>query len=84
MADDLLPVPEPKEIDEKNALELKHLGEDAVLKGVPYGEEKCDSCLFYLNPDEKLAYCWHPKLRILVGSEWWCQWWEAIPNEDPR
>ena len=40
MADDLLPKPEPKEID------------------------------------EKLAYCWHPKLRILVGGNWWCQWWE--------
>ena len=23
-------------------------------------------------------YCWHPKLRILVGAQWWCQWWEVI------
>ena len=58
--------------------EFKHLAEDAVLKGQPYGDEKCDNCLFYLNPDDKLAYCWHPKLRILVGAEWWCQWWEKI------
>jgi hypothetical protein len=21
-----------------------------------------------------------PKLRILVGHDWWCQWWEAIPD----
>jgi hypothetical protein len=24
---------------------------------------------------------WHPKLRILVGVEWWCQWWDAIPED---
>ena len=30
----------------------------------------------YLNPDETLSYCWHPKLRILVGGPWWCQRWE--------
>ena len=22
-----------------------------------------------------------PKLRILVGDVWWCQWWEAIPAD---
>src|SRR5262245_19976628 len=42
MSDDL-PKPEPKEVDEKLALQLKHLAEDAVLKGQPYGEEKCDN-----------------------------------------
>src|SRR6478672_8357683 len=45
MADDVLPKPEPKEIDEKKALELKHMCEDNVLKGVPYGDEKCGNCL---------------------------------------
>ena len=81
MADESLPTPEPKEIDEKNALELRHLAENAVLKGVPYGDEDCKTCLYYLDPDAKFAYCWHSKLRILVGSEWWCQWWEKIPDE---
>jgi hypothetical protein len=52
--------------------------EDNVLKGVPYGDEKCGNCLYYLNTDEKIAYCWHPKLRVLVGFDWWCQWWEKI------
>ena len=82
MADDPLPTPEPKPEDEKRALELRHMAEDAVLKGVPYGDEKCSNCLYYLDPDAKLAYCWHSKLRILVGADWWCQWWEAIPDED--
>lgn len=77
MADDL-PKPEPKEIDEKLALELQHLAENAVLKGKPYGDEKCGNCLYYLNADANIAYCWHPKLRILVGTEWWCQWWEKV------
>jgi len=72
MADDDLPKPEPKEIDEKLALQLKQPREDSVLKGQPYGDERCDNCLYYLNPDDKLSYCWHPKLRILVGGNWWC------------
>jgi hypothetical protein len=74
--DDVLPKPEPKEIDEKLSLQLKHMMDDNVLKGVPYGDEKCGNCLYYLETDQKIAYCWHPKLRILVGTEWWCQWWE--------
>ena len=71
-----LPRPQPKEIDEKLSLELGHLARDAVLRAYPNGEERCQNCLYYLNPDDKLAYCWHQKLRILVGADWWCQWWE--------
>ena len=52
------------------------MADDAVLRAVPNGNERCDNCLYYLNPDAELSYCWHPKLRILVGGEWWCQWWE--------
>lgn len=80
MADHDLPQPEPKEIDEKQSIVLRHLAEDAVLKAEPYGAERCDNCLYYMDPDAKLAYCWHPKLRILVGGNWWCQWWET--NEE--
>jgi hypothetical protein len=80
MAEDDLPKPEPKEIDSKLAMELRHLSEDALLRGFPSGTERCDNCLYYLNPDDKLSYCWHPKLRILVGADWWCQWWET--NEE--
>ncbi len=75
-----LPKPAPKEIDEKLHLQLRHLAEDAVLRGAPNGDERCDNCLYYIEPDEKLAYCWHPKLRILVGAAWWCQWWEKIED----
>jgi hypothetical protein len=70
--------PEPKEIDEKLSLQLRHLADDAVLKGEPYGEERCQNCHYYSEVDKKISYCWHMKLRILVGAEWWCQWWEKI------
>ncbi|HEY7955595.1 MAG TPA: hypothetical protein VII38_09890 [Polyangia bacterium] len=77
-----LPRPEPKEIDEKLSIQLRHLADDAVLRGQPNGEERCDNCLYYIEPEKKISYCFHPKLRILVGGEWWCQWWEKIPDED--
>ncbi len=79
---DDMPPPEPKEVDEKNWLVLKDLLDRATLKGHPYeGREQCDNCLYYLDPDDAISYCWHPTLRILVGGEWWCQWWEKIPEE---
>ena len=73
-----IPKPEPKEIDEKNWMALKQMADRAVLRGHPSGEERCDNCLYYLNPEDDLSYCWHQQIRILVGGEWWCQWWEAI------
>ena len=76
MADYVIPDPEPKEIDEKLSIQLRHLADDAVLRGQPNGEERCDNCLYYIEPDKKISYCFHPKLRILVGGDWWCQWWE--------
>ena len=79
MADYVIPDPEPKEIDEKLAIQLRHLADNAVLKGQPQGDERCENCLYYLENTAEVSYCWHPKLRILVGAQWWCQWWEAIP-----
>ena len=80
MSDYVIPEPEPKEIDEKLAMELRILSSNAVLKGSPSGAERCDGCRYYLEPTAELSYCWHPKLRILVGDSWWCQWWEKEPE----
>jgi hypothetical protein len=77
--DETQETPTPKPIDETRALELRHMADDAVLRAVPNGAESCANCLYYLNPDDELSYCWHPKLRILVGGQWWCQWWEQLP-----
>jgi len=83
MSDYEIPPPEPKEIDEKNWLQLQDFIARAVLRGHPHegGKEKCQNCLYYLDPDADLTYCWHPQLRILVGAEWWCQWWETVPED---
>jgi hypothetical protein len=72
--------PEPTETDERLHRELGHLASDAVLRGHPSGAEKCGNCLYYIDPSTDVAYCWHPKLRILVGQEWWCQWWEPVAD----
>ena len=81
MADYEIPPPEPKEIDEKNWLELQHFIDRAVLRGHPNGNEQCNNCLYYLDTDSDLTYCWHQQIRVLVGAQWWCQWWEAIPED---
>jgi hypothetical protein len=80
MSDYVIPDPEPKEIDERLSIELRHFAENAVLRGRPSGEEHCENCLYYLEPTAYISYCWHPKLRILVGDQWWCQWWEKAPD----
>ena len=73
MADD---APEPQPIDDEKSRTLGHLAEDAVLRGHPSGDMKCGNCLYYADEGNDISYCWHPKIRILVGDEWWCQWWE--------
>jgi hypothetical protein len=79
MDDEQSATPMPKPIDEARALELRHLADDAVLRAVPNGDERCANCLFYLNPDDELTYRWHPKLRILVGASV-VPWWEALQS----
>ena len=83
MSDYVVPPPEPKEVDEQNWAKLQVVIDRAVLKGKPpmANGEKCGNCLYYLNTDDDISYCWHPELRILVGFDWWCQWWEEIPAE---
>jgi hypothetical protein len=80
VSDYVIPEPEPKEIDETLSIELRHLADNAVLRAQPQGDEKCLNCRYYLEPTADISYCWHQKLRILVGGEWWCQWWEEIPE----
>ena len=81
MSDYEIPEPEPKEVDERLAVELGQMAQNNVLRGHPSGDERCEGCRYYLDPSQDISYCWHPKLRILVGADWWCQWWEPIPQE---
>jgi len=79
VSDYAIPEPEPKEIDEQLSVELGHMVDNNVLRGHPSGDERCDNCRYYLEEYKDLSYCWHPKVRILVGGNWWCQWWEENP-----
>jgi hypothetical protein len=81
VSDYAIPEPEPKEIDEQLSVELGHMVDNNVLRGHPSGDERCDNCRYYLEEYKDLSYCWHPKVRILVGGNWWCQWWEEIPPD---
>jgi hypothetical protein len=47
-----------------------------ALRGTPVEGDSCGACYYYLEPDEPLAFCWHEKLQILVGADWWCQHWQ--------
>ncbi len=73
--------PEPQPIDEELSMKLGHLAEDAILRGKPNGDESAAIACTTSTPTRTSRYCWHPKLRVLVGAEWWCQWWEEIPEE---
>jgi hypothetical protein len=81
MSEPELAMPEPNELDEERNQQLMRLASDAVLRGKPSGDEKCQNCLYYLDTSELISYCWHPKIRLLAGAEWWCQWWEEIPED---
>jgi len=69
--------PSREEQMEQENQQLQALIREAKLKGSPSGEQRCDNCRYFAGEDKKLAYCDHPKLEILVGDDWWCQWWEA-------
>ena len=73
-------VVEPSEIDETTSMDLRILASTVSLKGSPSGTERCVNCAYYLEPTADLSYCWHPRLRILVGADWWCERWEPVPE----
>ena len=73
----------PEEIDperEKEGMMLMHRAEDALLDHHPHDEEACKDCKWYIGFDG-IAYCWHSKIRMLVGPDWWCQWFETEEEE---
>jgi hypothetical protein len=72
---------EPSAEDRQTGMKLTfELVEDQQWVNEPKFGEQCDQCLFYLNPDDSVSYCWHPKLRVGVGFDHWCQWWEEAPG----
>jgi hypothetical protein len=77
MSGGAIALPARKEIDETRSMELRHVSTNAMLRGRPSGDEQCGNRRYHLENTADLSYCWHPKLRILVGAHWWCQWLES-------
>lgn len=46
----------------------------------PNLDQQCNTCLYYLNPEESVSYCWHPGLQTGVGFDHWCRGWQEIPG----
>lgn len=73
-----------EDVMERENQEFLALERAAQLKGNPFGEQRCDNCRYYVGEYKRTAYCNHPEVGILVGDDWWCQWWEAIePTAQP-
>jgi hypothetical protein len=68
-------MPEP-EVDEERFADSQRVVARAALRGKPLDDDRCGSCYYYLEPDDDLAFCWHEKVQILVGTNWWCHFWE--------
>jgi hypothetical protein len=68
---------EPQEIDETRAMTLGMLSSDVTLRAsARLGDEQCRNCRYYLEDTADISYCRHPELRMLVGADWSCVWWE--------
>jgi hypothetical protein len=63
-------------VDEVRFADAQRVARLAALRGTPLDDDRCRACYYYLDPDADLAFCWHEKLQILVGSDWWCHFWE--------
>jgi len=64
------------EIDENRFREAQRVTQLAALRGTPMDGDRCGGCYYYLDPAQPMAFCWHEKLQILVGADWWCHFWE--------
>ena len=63
-------------VDEDRFADAQRVVKIAALRGTPLDEDRCRNCLYYLDPAADLAFCWQEKVQILVGSDWWCHFWE--------
>lgn len=69
--------------EEQMELENEHflaLERESKLRASPNGDQRCDNCKSLVGVYKQIGYCHHPKLEILVGVDWWCQWWEKTED----
>jgi hypothetical protein len=64
------------EIDEARFEATQRIVKVAALRPTPLDDDSCGTCLYYLEPENGLSFCWHAKLHVLVDARWWCHFWE--------
>jgi hypothetical protein len=69
------------EVDEVRFAQVQHLLKVSALRGEPLDDDSCANCLYFLEPDDPLSFCWHEKLQVLVGAGWWCHFWEMRADD---
>jgi len=65
-------------VDEAKFAETQRIVKVSALRSTPLDDDKCGNCYYYLEPENGFAFCWHEKLQILVGEQWWCHYWEMV------
>jgi hypothetical protein len=65
------------EVDEVRFAEAQRIVRVTALRATPIEDDRCSGCLYYLDPDEGLSFCWHEKLGMLVDADWWCHFFET-------
>jgi hypothetical protein len=68
------------EVDEAKFQQAQRALKISALQTEPSDGDRCGTCLYFLEPDSPLAFCWHEKLQILVGEDWWCHYWEMTDS----
>jgi hypothetical protein len=71
---------DPVELDEHEAIRWQGLLDEVELRVAASDASRCGGCRHYLIPDEPLAYCWHPALRIVVDAGWGCRHHALAPE----
>jgi predicted DNA-binding transcriptional regulator YafY len=66
------------EVNEAEFNKAQRIVKVSALRGSPIEGDSCANCYYYLEPGADLAFCWHEKLHIMVGSQWWCHYWEMV------
>jgi hypothetical protein len=67
-------------VDEAKYQAAQRVAKVSALRGTPLDDDRCATCFYYLERAAPLSFCWHEKLQILVGADWWCHYWE-MPEE---
>jgi hypothetical protein len=68
-------------VDEARFAEAQRVLRVSALRAEPLDDDRCGNCLYYLEPSDAFAFCWHEKLQMLVGVDWWCHFWEMRDDE---